>query len=43
MHGETHVDPPAFGIFMSGLLSAILTFAGVLGTTFWGAIPGIGL
>jgi hypothetical protein len=43
MHGETHVDPPAFGIAASGFLSAILTFVGVLGTTFWGAIPGIGL
>jgi len=29
MHGKTHVDPPAFGIFMSGLLSAILIAAGV--------------
>jgi hypothetical protein len=43
MHGKTHVDPPAFGIAASGFLSAILTFVGVLGTTFWGAIPGIGL
>ena len=43
MHGKTHVDPPAFGIFMSGLLSAILTAAGVLGDTFWGGLGGIGL
>jgi len=43
MHGKTHVDPPAFGIFMSGLLSAILTAAGVLGDTFWGGLGGLGL
>jgi hypothetical protein len=42
MHGKTHVDPPAFGIFMSGLLSAVLTAAGVLGDTFWGGIGGLG-
>ena len=35
MHGKTHVDPPAFAILMSGLLSAVLTAAGILGTTFW--------
>jgi hypothetical protein len=29
MHGETHVDPPAFGIAASGFLSAILIAAGV--------------
>ncbi|MFW6321916.1 MAG: hypothetical protein ACOC0Z_08685 [Halohasta sp.] len=39
MHGKTHVDPPAFGILMSGLLSAVLTAAGVLGGTFWADIP----
>jgi hypothetical protein len=43
MHGKTHVDPPAFGIFMSGLLSAVLTAAGVLGDTFWGGLGGFGL
>ncbi|WP_253738315.1 hypothetical protein [Halohasta salina] len=43
MHGKTHVDPPAFGIFMSGLLSAVLTAAGVLGTTFWAPISALGL
>ena len=39
MHGKTHVDPPAFGILMSGLLSAVLTAAGVLGSTFWAPLP----
>jgi hypothetical protein len=43
MHGKTHVDPPAFGIFLSGLLSAVLTAAGVLGTTFWAPISALGL
>ena len=43
MHGKTHVDPPAFGILMSGLLSAILTAAGVLGTTFWAPVTALGL
>ncbi|MFB6293308.1 MAG: hypothetical protein ABEH60_03485 [Halonotius sp.] len=42
MHGSTHVDPPAGAIAASGLLSAVLTAAGVLGTTFWGSISGIG-
>jgi|APHM01.1.fsa_nt_gi hypothetical protein len=43
MHGKTHVDPPAFGIFLSGFLSAILTAAGVLGTTFWAPVTALGL
>ncbi|MEA1932211.1 MAG: hypothetical protein U9O06_11785 [Euryarchaeota archaeon] len=43
MHGKTHVDPPAFGILMSGLLSAVLTAAGVLGGTFWAPISALGL
>ena len=43
MHGSTHVDPPAFGILMSGLLSAVLTAAGVLGSTFWNPITALGL
>ena len=43
MHGKTHVDPPAFGILMSGLLSAALTAAGVLGSTFWNPISALGL
>ncbi len=34
-HGSTHVDPPAFGIFMSGLVFAILTIVGVFDATFW--------
>lgn len=34
-HGATHVDPPAFGIFMSGLLAALLTIIGVFDATFW--------
>jgi len=41
MHGKTHVDPPAFGILMSGLLSAVLTAAGVLGSTFWNPISAL--
>jgi len=41
MHGKTHVDPPAFGILMSGLLSAVLTAAGVLGTTFWAPVTAL--
>jgi len=41
MHGKTHVDPPAFGILMSGLLSAVLTAAGVLGSTFWAPISAL--
>ena len=28
-HGDTHVDPPAFGIFVATLLIGILTLAGV--------------
>ena len=43
MHGKTHVDPPAFGIAASGFLSAILTAAGVLGSTFWNPITALGL
>jgi len=43
MHGKTHVDPPAFGIAASGFLSAILTAAGVLGTTFWAPVTALGL
>ncbi|TQQ83314.1 hypothetical protein EGH24_00475 [Halonotius terrestris] len=43
MHGGTHVDPPAGAIAASGLLSAVLTAAGVLGATFWGGLGGIGL
>ncbi|WP_233735761.1 hypothetical protein [Halonotius aquaticus] len=35
MHGETHVDPPAFGIAASGLLATVLAIAGVFGTAFW--------
>jgi hypothetical protein len=41
MHGKTHVDPPAFGILMSGLLSAALTAAGVLGGTFWAPLSAL--
>lgn len=43
MHGATHVDPPAGAIAASGLLSAILTAAGVLGTTFWNPLSALGL
>lgn len=35
MHGETHVDPPAFAIAFSGLLSAVLADAGVLDAAGW--------
>jgi len=35
MHGDTHVDPPAFGIAAAGLLSAILVTAGVLEVPGW--------
>jgi len=38
MHGDTHVDPPAFAIAASGLLSAILIAAGVLDGTIWPTI-----
>lgn len=43
MHGATHVDPPAGAIAASGLLSAILTAAGVLGATFWAPISAFGM
>jgi len=35
MHGRTHVDPPAFAIAASGLLSAILVAAGVFDAAGW--------
>ena len=38
MHGDTHVDPPAFAIAASGLLSAVLIAAGVLDGTIWPVI-----
>jgi hypothetical protein len=35
MHGETHVDPPAGAIFLSGFLATVLAIAGVFGEAFW--------
>jgi hypothetical protein len=37
-HGSTHVDPPAFSIFIVHSFIALLTFAGVLSTAVW--VPG---
>ena len=34
MHGKTHVDPPAFAIFLAAILSATLTTAGVFDAPF---------
>ncbi|QSG03041.1 hypothetical protein [Natranaeroarchaeum sulfidigenes] len=34
-HGKTHVDPPAFGIFMSGLLATVLALAIGDFAAFW--------
>jgi len=38
MHGKTHVDPPAFGIFMAGLLAAIIAVPTEFAGSIW---PGI--
>jgi hypothetical protein len=37
-HGSTHVDPPAFSIFIVHSFIALLTFAGVFSTAVW--VPG---
>jgi hypothetical protein len=37
-HGSTHVDPPAFAIFISISLIWVLAFAGVFETAVW--VPG---
>jgi len=37
-HGSTHVDPPAFSIFINHSFIAVLAFAGIFPTAVW--VPG---